>query len=84
MTLDGSADSTTLISGFDSSAGYTQLLSPGRHFPRAVTQAEAVAEANTEAEAVADEQADEVTEDTEPTADKPKRRRKAREPVAVA
>jgi len=46
----------------------------------AVTQAEAVAEAHTEAEAVADE----VTEDNEPVADKPKRKRKAREPVAVA
>ena len=46
----------------------------------AVTQAEAVAEAHTEAEAIADE----VAEDTEPVADKPKRKRKAREPVAVA
>ena len=46
----------------------------------AVTQAEAVAEAHIEAEAVANE----VTEDTEPVADKPKRKRKTKEPVAVA
>ncbi len=42
------------------------------------------AEAVTQAEAVANEQADEVTEDTEPVADKPKRKRKTKEPVAVA
>jgi len=37
-----------------------------------------------EVEAVTDEPTDEVTEDTEPVANKPKRKRKAKEPVAVA
>ena len=43
-------------------------------------QVEVVAEAHTKAETVAEE----VTEDTEPVADKPKRKRKAKEPIAVA
>lgn len=50
----------------------------------AVTQAEAVAQAHTEAAVLADEQGDEATEDIEPVADKPRRKRKVREPVAVA
>jgi len=53
---------------------------------RAEQKAKAEAEPTEQAEpsGVAEAVTDEVTEDTEPVADKPKRKRKAKEPVAVA
>ena len=65
-----------------SSNGYQLVVMPMMATPaKSVTEAEAVA---AEAEATAQGDSEEPSESTEPVVEKPKRRRKAKEPVAVA